>query len=140
MQHRINNKVRYRFNELSEVQLYSYFTEQGARKLELNSKFDEFKRDSINKITIEQEDVQVIRQILSTAERYKLKGDKVGINLLYFDFIFSSSTNSQQFILVNNSSFIDLNNNCAYIVNNDKHRMWLKEFLNKYRNVVSSIF
>lgn len=104
------------FNEQSEVQLYSYFIEQGARKLELNSKFDEFKRDSINKITIEQEDVQVIRQILSTAERYKLKGDKVGINLLYFDFIFSSSTNSQQFILVNNSSFIDLNNNCAYKV------------------------
>lgn len=121
------------FHELHEVQLYSYFTEQGARKFELNPKFVEFQKDSTNKITIDTEEVQLIKQIISTADKYKLRGDKIGVNLLYFDFIFSSDTNPRHFILVNTSAFIDLYNNCIYSVNDEKHRLWLKEFQNKYR-------
>lgn len=126
------NNVFSQNQDIQKIEVYSYFVEAGERKCALQSKFNNFEQINLQKICVDANDLQIIQTILKTISPKKLKGDKMGIYPLYLDFTYTNN-DIHHVVLIYDSTFIDLKNNCFYRIENSNYKQWVRKFQEKYR-------
>lgn len=128
-QRNVNTNNTLNSNEIKEIWIYDYFETQGWRTPNAYRKFEDFEKENIKKIEINDDDFYSLVNIIEKSKEKRLLPTKLGTDLIFAIIINKNNEIFKVAICIN--LIQNFSSGRDYWIHNIEHQYWIAEFKEK---------
>lgn len=121
---------------ISEIYLYDFYPNGGGTDKMIEVFFSLLNADEIGKTEIVDSELREIKEIFSSAKtkRYNKNSRALAEQVMFFDVIYADGVVHRMYTSCE-SGFFDIDEKIFYSVENKDHKLWIKQFREKYKKI-----